>query len=134
LLVDDSEDDNFFHERAIVRSGLPSRTTVCRDGIEAMRFLQNCAETQGRADLPSVIFLDINMPRMTGWEFLMEYENLPVEMQEKTIVVMLSASMDPLDRARALDSPLVAEFLSKPLTADKMRDIAVNYLGANIAQ
>lgn len=126
LLVDDSEDDIFFHERAIVRSGLPSRTSVCRDGSEAVNFLHQCVADASVEDVPSIIFLDINMPRMTGWEFLMEYERLPAALKKKIIVVMLSASMDPRDRERALESPLVAEFLPKPLTPDKVRDIVGN--------
>lgn len=128
LLVDDSEDDNFFHERAIERSGIASCTSVCRDGVEAVEFLQRCARGDKDLALPAVIFLDINMPRMTGWEFVDAYAQFPAALLKKITVIMLSASMDQRDRERADSSPYVNGFVSKPLTPDKMRDIARDFL------
>jgi len=134
LLVDDSADDNFFHERAIARSGLEVQTRVCRDGAEAAVFLRRCVQGEIDSGLPQVIFLDINMPRMTGWEFLDAYAQLPKEVLEKTSVIMLSASMDPLDRDRAIESPLVADFLAKPLTPSVVLDISRRLTEGGVAE
>ncbi|MFK7888724.1 MAG: response regulator [Gammaproteobacteria bacterium] len=134
LLIDDSEDDNFFHERAISRSGLEVRTSICRDGAEAVELLRQCTQDGASAALPQVIFLDINMPKMTGWEFLEAYAKLPQEALKDISVIMLSASMDPLDRDRAIESPLVTDFLTKPLTPAIVQEIARDFTEGDVAQ
>jgi len=70
-----------------------------------------------------LIFLDINMPKMNGFDFLEEYKKLPEAVKKKCIIVMLSSSLLPEDRELAMNNPYVCQFLNKPLTGDKLKDV-----------
>jgi CheY-like chemotaxis protein len=66
-----------------------------------------------------VIFLDLNMPVMNGWEFLDKYNEL--YQRRKDHIVILSSSIDFLDRQKAKLYPVVYDFIEKPLSMDKIR-------------
>jgi CheY-like chemotaxis protein len=68
--------------------------------------------------LPDFIFLDVIMPLMGGWEFLEAYERMPELPSKKAHVLMLSAAFDPDEKGRAEASPLVIDFISKPITKE----------------
>src|SRR5687768_7642245 len=87
MLVDDNHDDNFFHERAIKKNNLESIVITKNSGKEALEYLKS--KTDPHSDL---IFLDINMPGMNGWEFLKEYNLLDKELQSGAVIIMLTTS------------------------------------------
>ena len=80
--------------------------------------------------LPDVIFLDINMPRMNGWEFLEEYNKLEKDLQVKVVVVMLTTSEDPSDKAKALKIGATTTFKTKPLTDEMLDGIIAKYFAS----
>ncbi len=73
--------------------------------------------------LPFIIFLDINMPIMDGWEFLNEFQKLPVEVHQKSKIYMLSSSIDVEDIEKAKTYHVVSDFVSKPLTSEKLKTL-----------
>jgi len=125
LLVDDSPDDNFFHQRAITKSGIDSVVTVASDGEEAISYLSDLDPSER---VPDLIFLDINMPRMTGWEFLDAYAEFPSEVRTSAVLVMLTTSPHPKDEERARENALVADFINKPLTPELLRELVARFL------
>ena len=67
------------------------------------------------SDLPTIMFLDINMPYMNGWDFLEEFTKFEDSIKEQFSIYIFTSSIDDNERSRAKSNPLVVDFLSKPL-------------------
>jgi len=75
--------------------------------------------------LPDVIFLDIDMPLMDGFQFLDEFENLSALTRKKSRIVMLTSSINPQDFNRSKKYNNVKMYLNKPLSHDSILKIDV---------
>ncbi|MBW4710489.1 response regulator [Roseobacter sp. YSTF-M11] len=126
LLVDDDKVTNLMHGRMIKRTGLVDRIDVATDGVAALDYLK---ETAARGEtLPELILLDINMPRMGGFEFLEHYAALPAHIQSpKTIIIMLSTSVLRADHERAEKDRNVHRFMCKPATPEDFESFVAEY-------
>lgn len=128
LLIDDNDIDNFINERMVRGCRFAEVVyvnTSTRSGIE---FLRNLATNSaiGLEHYPTVIFLDINMPILDGFQFLEELEKYDAEFVKNLKVVMLTSSINPEDEEKARKSKLVADFLHKPLTEDALDKLTKN--------
>ena len=113
LLIDDNDIDNFINERMITTNFFSNRVIVKNSGESALNYLK---ENSGEdANLPQIIFLDLNMPIMDGFAFLHEYEKLPDTVKKNCKVIVLSSSISPEDINRASTNPLVVKYVNKPL-------------------
>lgn len=121
LLVDDNIDCNFFLKKLLDENEVANQIAIAYDGEAALDFLTQPAN--GQHHNPSLIFLDINMPRMNGWEFLEDYENLPAERKAQMHVIMLTSSINPDDEKRALANPNVEGFYQKFLDKPHLDEI-----------
>ena len=72
---------------------------------------------------PDIIFLDIRMPDLDGFEFLQEFSELPQRVLELCKIIMLSSTIDPIELEKARNSPFVLAFIPKPLTRDKIIEL-----------
>ncbi|MBD0403142.1 MULTISPECIES: two-component system response regulator [unclassified Flammeovirga] len=121
LLIDDDEPVNFLHEMIIKSSKLTdAKIEIKMLAQQGLDFLKKQIIDE---DEPLLIFLDINMPRMNGWEFLDEFESMPSELVDNTIVVMLTTSLNPDDKSRGEKHPAVKKFMTKPLTKDGFQNV-----------
>lgn len=94
-----------------------------QDAIEYYEDLLNKSVDGESYSYPQVIFLDLNMPILSGWEFLDEFMNRYYLKFNKTRVVILSSTVDHRDRERAAEYPIVMDFYSKPITKEILHDI-----------
>ncbi len=118
MLIDDNDDDNFFHSRVIKKTFEDVKIVAHRSAEAAMEDLK------GGGPLPDLLFLDINMPRMNGWEFLQEVRKAGLgEKLQAKLIVMLSTSDNPDDINKAKNDPLLTGFRSKPLTKEMLQEI-----------
>jgi two-component SAPR family response regulator len=125
MLVDDNCHDNFFHEREIKKNNLATVVITKHTGVAALKYLKS--EKENKEMQPDLIFLDINMPGMNGWEFLQEYNRLDKNLQSKVIIIMLTTSDHPDDVAKAKNWNFVSDYIIKPLTREKMTDVINRY-------
>lgn len=125
LLIDDDEDDNFFHQRIIKKANITNRIDTVENGEEAITYLTTPED--GLYPQPDLIFLDINMPRMNGWEFLEAYQQLNPNQQGRTIVIMLTTSLNPSDISKAKSISHVDDYKTKPLDEEMLDEILEKY-------
>ncbi len=118
LLIDDNPDDNFMHKHVINKMDVAENIEVALNGEEGITYL-----TEKAVQPPELIFLDINMPKMNGWEFLDEYKGLPQEQRAKVVLLMLTTSVNPEDRSRAERIKELTGFEVKPLVREKLQAI-----------
>lgn len=122
LLVDDDEINNFISVKLIKKTLINTEIKTCLNGKFAIDELANIQEDKPD-ELPDYILLDINMPIINGWEFLEEYERLNIDPQGKTKIFIISSSVFNNDINKAKSYPLVKDFISKPLSIDKIKDM-----------
>ena len=119
MLVDENSMDNFIHKRLIESAGFAGEVITFESSKEGLQFL-----TAGK-NLPQIIFLDIHMPGMNGFEFLEAMMDLPETVKHHCRVIMLSTSESFKDLNKANKSPFVRKFLNKPLTIEVLSAIKV---------
>mgnify|MGYP000622114785 CR=1 FL=1 len=125
MLIDDSEADNYFHRLVIEEAGVAKSVETCFNAKMALQEIE--AAMAGNRPLPDLIFLDINMPGIDGWEFLQRYTNLVPPKQRSAVVVMLSTSVNPADKERAAEIDCVRGYCSKPLEDVNLRELVGQY-------
>jgi CheY-like chemotaxis protein len=124
FLVDDDAMTNLVNKK-IINKYLDADIQSFTDPEKAIHLLEELSGS--RPDMiPDVLFLDINMPLMDGWEFLKAFENLPEVVLNRCKVYMLSSSIDPLDVSRSRSFKAVHSFIEKPLTEAKLAVLQSN--------
>jgi two-component system, NarL family, nitrate/nitrite response regulator NarL len=110
LLVDDNDIDLFVQKRLIEINGFADQVITFRAPLDALSYLSTSK------DLPEIIFLDLNMPVMDGFEFLERFLVLPHNVLSHCKVVVLTSSGSGADKDRAVSFQNVIGFVSKPLS------------------
>ncbi|MDB5193051.1 MAG: two-component response regulator [Segetibacter sp.] len=121
LLVEDDPITIMVCDRIIKMSAFAENVTSCENGKKAIDFLNN--QRTASLDFPEVIFLDINMPVMNGWDFLEEFEKVQHSFTTLPRIYILSSTVDPEDYKKAKSYSSVEDFISKPLSKEFLDNI-----------
>ncbi|NDV17688.1 response regulator [Muricauda sp. TY007] len=117
LLIDDDAITNFLNQNLIEQKikGIP--ITIFYNGLEGLKYIKS------NPDKHYIVFLDINMPVMNGWEFIEAVDSLTIETSVE--IHVLTSSINPGDRERANGLPNVDSFIEKPLDELAMESFMV---------
>jgi CheY-like chemotaxis protein len=121
LIIDDDEINNFIAAKLINKIPPLAIVNTCLNGQEGIDYVKSKLKNQD--EFPDIIFLDINMPLMNGWDFLEEYELIKASIKKKVVINMLSSSVYNDDISKADTFETVNKFISKPLTVEKIKDL-----------
>lgn len=121
ITIDDDDATNCYHQVVINSSNCCEKLVSYSDGESVLQFLSNIDD---ETTSPDLIFLDINMPKMDGWEFLDEWSNRGLQKKHpNTKIVVLTTSFNPNDEVRARSHEAVVDFIQKILSAEDLKKI-----------
>jgi CheY-like chemotaxis protein len=126
MLIDDNEIDNLINQKMIEASAIATNIYTHTGAKSAIEFLRNMEKLEVADQvLPDVIFLDIDMPLMDGFQFLDEFEKLSNKAKKKCRIVMLTSSINPQDFNRSKKYENVKLYLNKPLSHESIQKLDV---------
>ncbi len=126
MLIDDNEIDNLINQKMIEASSISEHIFIhsgARSAIEFLKNVEKLAKGPIGLYLPELIFLDIDMPLMDGFQFLDEFEKLSDSIKEHCKIIMLTSSLNPQDMNKAKKNKFVMKYLNKPLTQDNLKKL-----------
>ena len=122
MIVDDDELSNYITGKIVEHAGLAEKADSFYSAKAALKYLKtNSSMRQG--DYPDLIFLDLNLYDMKGWDFLSEYIKLKESYRRKITLFLLTNSIAEKDREQAKKFPCIKGYLQKPLTMGMIQEI-----------
>ena len=121
LIVDDDEIFIFLMQHQFQNAGLLRNITYAANGRKAVDYLVE--NSHNPESLPDIILLDLNMPELDGWGFMNEYAVLKQKFSKKTDIYIMSSSISTRDAERAMAIKEITDFIVKPVTIDKLKQI-----------
>ena len=118
MLIDDDEIHSNLCYELILKSGITDSVSIFNDAEEALQYIkENAARPES---LPDLIFLDINMPFMDGWEFLDAYEGIKASIEKQIVLILLTSSVYKNDIEKAKQYESVVEYIKTPISINKL--------------
>ena len=129
LIIDDDPTTAYLHKRLIDGFGVAHQVEIAYSGEEALQLIWHYIRTQNEDKIPQLIFVDLNMPTMDGFEFLEAYGRLDFENKDSVVVSVLSSSYARRDTNRVKEFPVVNDYVVKPLNEEKVMDLMQKHFG-----
>lgn len=125
-IVDDDDIYQFTTSLLLKKTDLVNKIIVFSNGLKAINFLKD--EMGTKENIPDVLFLDINMPVMDGWEFLEEYLLIKPMMPKTVVIYMVSSSVDEKDVLKAKSISALSGYLVKPISSQNIMEVILEIL------
>ncbi len=123
IVVDDSKLDCFIAEKIIKNTGKCEQCSVFQQAQDALEYIKNATDN----NIDTIVFVDIQMPVMNGFQFVEAFEALPDDQKLSYNIFMLSSSINENDIAKVKGYASVKHFLNKPLTNDAINAVLEEY-------
>lgn len=124
MLIDDNEIDNLINQKMLEASNMADTIFMHSSAKGALEFLRNMEKISNDGKgLPEVIFLDIDMPLMDGFQFLDEFDKMSDYIKAHASIIMLTSSINPQDLSKAKKSSYVKKYINKPLTQEALEKL-----------
>ena len=127
-IIDDDIIYQYLAKEEIEYTDLVQKVLFFDDGEQAIQFIDEKLKGNDISELPDVIFLDINMPIMDGWEFLDAYILLRPRIGKKIVIYVVSSSIDMRDMDKARNYSLVSDYIIKPVSSNRLTSIFTEFL------
>lgn len=124
FIVDDDKLYQFGMKRMLRHVAVPTEVVQFYNGLQAIEYLQQHKDK--KAQLPDVIFLDINMPVMNGWQFLETFVKLKLHPEKHITIYMVTSSVDNAEILRAASYKEIKNYIIKPISIDSLKDVFKN--------
>tara|TARA_R110002050_G_scaffold74772_6_gene160366 strand:+ start:148929 stop:149351 length:423 start_codon:yes stop_codon:yes gene_type:complete len=118
-IVDDDDIYQYTIVKILKSFSLGKKIISFEDGEEALFFMMD--NLNNEKELPDIIFLDINMPVMDGFQFMEEYVKIKPKLNKKIIIYMVSSSVDPVDIKRAKNISDISDYIIKPVKPGELK-------------
>ncbi len=115
LLVDDDPVNNSLTKMILKKTFNEVLINTFTKPEEGLEFMKNESSNNETDNEKTTLFLDINMPTLSGWEYLEAFELFDASIKKRYDIYILSSTVDPTDINRAKENPLVIDFIEKPL-------------------
>lgn len=122
LCVDDDPITLMLCKKVINKASFSNEIVTAKNGEEALHYFDELKQDNEKK-VPQLIFLDLNMPIMGGWEFLDSFDNENYSNFNSVKIIILSSTIDPEDLKKAEKYSAVIDFLPKPITASMLEYI-----------
>lgn len=116
IVIDDSKLDCFIAEKIIQNTGKSKTVKTFQQASDALTYIRGLSEQDGE----TLIFVDIQMPMMNGFEFVESFETIPADIRSSYSIYMLSSSINENDIAKVKGYSSIKQFVNKPLTASSI--------------
>lgn len=125
LLVDDDPISCFINQKIIEKTELARHIAVVHNGAEALDYIIKNVMINTENGKPDLIFIDLNMPVMDGFEFLQKFKALDAKYSENIEIVVLTSSNNQADIKKAKNYNVIA-YLLKPLTVESLNSLFIS--------
>ncbi|QZK91012.1 response regulator receiver domain-containing protein [Flavobacterium tiangeerense] len=120
-IVDDDDIYQFTTSLLLKKTDLVNKIIVFSNGLKAINFLKD--EMGNIENIPDILFLDVNMPVMDGWEFLEEYLIIKPMIPKTIVIYMVTSSVDEKDVLRAKSISALSGYLVKPISSQNIEEV-----------
>ena len=123
ILIDDEAIFHKIVQMTLKHSELSNKATYSMDGEAVLDYLEE--KSSETTSLPDYIFIDLYMPRFSGWDFLNRFQKIYQNLKKNFNIYIVSSSIDPLDIDRSKTYPFATTFISKPVMKEVFDGISM---------